>query len=304
MKIAHSLPTAHPVHAGIEHFAERAAFYSGGRLKIDIFPNGQLGNEPQTLEQMQSGSLDMAKIGAATLGSFVPVAKVFSLPYLFRNSDHYWSVLNGELGRHLLDELATNEAGNSSGFRGLTYYDAGSRNFYAQKAITHPDELKGMKMRVMNDAVAIDMMQAMGASPTPISWSELYTALQQGVVDGAENNPPSFVSSRHFEVCKEFSFDHHTRIPDILAISESAWQNLRKEERSWVLLAARDSSDFQRKAWAAGVDEALQVMEAEGVTIHQVDLEPFMKATESVRQKYATGRLKLLVEQIQGVPDL
>jgi tripartite ATP-independent transporter DctP family solute receptor len=302
LKIAHTLPTSHPVHAGIEYFADRASRHSGGRLQFDIFPNGQLGSEPQTLEQMQSNTLDIAKVGGATLGSFVPTAKVFSLPYLFRDTEHYWAVLSGELGQELLDLLATNPAGESSGFRGLSFYDAGSRNFYAKKPITHPDHLKGMKIRVMNDPVAIDMMNAMGASPTPISWGELYTALQQGVVDGAENNPPSFVSSRHFEVCKHFSFDHHSRIPDVLVISEGTWSGLTEEERGWIRRAARESTEFQRQAWADGVEEALRVMESEGVTIHQADPAPFMEVTESVRAKYATGAIKSIVERIQNVP--
>jgi tripartite ATP-independent transporter DctP family solute receptor len=303
LRIAHALPTSHPVHAGIEYFSERAAYHSDGRLQVNIFPNGQLGNEPQTLEQMQSGTLDIAKIGGATLGSFVPVAKVFSLPYLFRSSEHYWNVLNGDLGQEMLDMLATNEAGRPSGFRGLTYYDAGSRNFYAQKPLTHPDDLRGMKIRVMDDPVAIDMMRAMGASPTPISWGELYTALQQGVVDGAENNPPSFVSSRHFEVCKHFTFNHHSRIPDVLVVSERTWTYLSKEQQGWLQKAAAESKEFQRRAWEAGVDEAIEQMKAEGVTIHEADIAPFMEVTRGVREKYATGVIRSLVERIQAVAD-
>ena len=301
LKVAHSLPVSHPVHAGIEHFAERVAFYSNGRIRFDIFPNGQLGSETQTLEQMQSGTLDAAKVGGATLGSFIPVAKIFSLPYLFRDSEHYWTVLNGELGQELLDELATAGSGRPSGFRGLSYYDAGSRSFYAQKAILHPDDLDGMKIRVMNDPVAIDTMQALGASPAPISWGELYTALQQGVVDGAENNTPSFVSSRHFEVCKEFSLNHHSRVPDVLIISETTWQTLTAAERGWLEKAAAESSVFQREAWAAGVAEALQTMKAEGVSVHEVDVAPFIAATKSVRERYASGAMKILVERIQAV---
>lgn len=301
MKIAHTLPVSHPVHAGIEHLAERIASYSDGRLQLDIFPNGQLGSEPQTLEQVQAGSLDVAKVGGATLGSFIPVAKVFSLPYLFEDGDHYWEVLNGEIGQELLGELAIAGNGQPSGFRGLTYYDAGSRNFYAKKPIESPADLKGMKIRVMNDPVAIDTMKAMGASPTPISWGELYTALQMGVVDGAENNPPSFVSSRHFEVCKEFTFDHHSRIPDVLIIAESTWNSLTEEEREWISQAAADSSEFQRRAWAEGVDEALEQMEAEGVTVHEVDLEPFKEATESVRARYAEGKVQDYVVRIEAV---
>lgn len=303
LKIAHGLPTTHPVHAGIEHFAQRLQFYSGGRIEMDVFPNGQLGSETQTLEQMQSGTLDAAKVGGATLGSFVPVAKVFSLPYIFRSSEHYWAVLNGEIGQELLDVLATNGAGNPSGFRGLTYYDAGSRNFYAQKPILSPDDLEGMKIRVMNDPVAIDMMKAMGASPTPISWGELYTALQQGVVDGAENNPPSFVSSRHFEVCKEFSFDHHSRIPDVLIISEQTWASLSEEEQGWFKQAAAESTEFQREAWNAGVAEALEVMKTEEVKVYVVDLAPFVAATESVRAKYAEGEIKSLLKRIEAVSE-
>lgn len=301
LKIAHGLPTNHPVHAGIEHFAQRVGYYSGGRLQFDVFPNGQLGSETQTLEQMQSGTLDAAKVGGATLGSFIPVAKVFSLPYLFRDSEHYWAVLNGEIGDDLLEGLTTTGEGNPSGFRGLTYYDAGSRNFYAKRPILKPDDLKGMKIRVMNDPVAIDTMKAMGASPTPISWGELYTALQQGVVDGAENNPPSYVSSRHFEVCKEFSFDHHSRIPDLLIISDSTWQSLSEEEQGWVRKAADESSEFQRAAWEAGVQEALGIMKEQGVTVHEVDIMPFMKATESVREKYADGEIKELLQRIGSV---
>ncbi|MFO8027523.1 MAG: TRAP transporter substrate-binding protein DctP, partial [Opitutales bacterium] len=162
---------------------------------------------------------------------------------------------------------------------------------------------QGMKIRVMNDPVAIDMMKAMGASPTPISWGELYTALQQGVVDGAENNPPSFVSSRHFEVCKHFSFDHHSRIPDVLVVSERTWLGLSEEEQGWLRQAATESTEFQREAWAAGVAEALEEMETEGVTIHQADPAPFMEATASVRDKYATGPMQSIVERIQAVSD-
>ncbi|MBT4757377.1 MAG: TRAP transporter substrate-binding protein [Opitutae bacterium] len=303
MKIAHTLPTSHPVHMGIEHFAERVKFHSGGRMQFDIFPNGQLGSETQTLEQMQSGTLDVAKVGGAELGSFVPVAKVFSLPYLFRDSGHYWSCLDGEIGQELLDVLSINGAGQPSGFRGLTYYDAGSRNFYAQKPILKPDDLTNLKIRVQNDPVALDMVQALGASPTPISWGELYTALQQGVVDGAENNPPSFVTSRHFEVCKEFSFDHHSRVPDVLIISEQTWDSLNEEQHDWLRQAAAESSAFQREAWAQGVREALQVMQEEGVTVHEADTALFMTATEAVRGKYAVGDIKLLVERIQAVSE-
>lgn len=146
-----------------------------------------------------------------------------------------------------------------------------------------------MKIRVMNDPVAIDMMKALGASPTPISWGELYTALQQGVVDGAENNPPSFVTSRHFEICKEFVFDHHSRVPDVLIVSSSTWDGLSEEEQGWMQQAAKDSTEYQRAAWAQGVAEALELMEAEGVNVQDTDMAPFVEATESVPCKVCGG---------------
>ena len=270
-------------------------------MQLDIFPNGQLGSETQTLEQIQTGTLDLAKVGGATLGNFVPVSKVFSLPYLFRDEAHNWAVLDGEIGREILDKLAVTAAGKPSGFRGLGYYDAGSRNFYTKKPILSPEDLEGLKLRVMNDPVAIDMVSALGAAPTPISWGVLYTALQQGVVDGAENNPPSFVSSRHFEVCKEFSFDHHTRVPDVLLVATLTWDRLSEEEQSWLEQAAAESSVFQRKVWAEGVKDSLEEMAREGVTVHEPDMQPFVDATESVRSKYAVGEMKSLVERIQQV---
>ena len=200
-----------------------------------------------------------------------------------------------------MDQIATNDGGRPSGFRGLTYYDAGSRNFYAEAPINSPADLKGLKIRVMNDPVAMDMVEAMGGSPTPVAWGELYTALQQGVVDGAENNPPSFVASRHFEVCKEFSFDHHSRVPDMLLISSKTWESLNEEEQGWLEQAAAESSRFQRASWAAGVADAMEIMKANGVTIYEPEVGLFMEATQSVRDKYATGPLSELVKKINEV---
>ncbi|CAA6676324.1 MULTISPECIES: TRAP transporter substrate-binding protein [unclassified Lentimonas] len=298
LKVSHNSPTNHPVHEGLDFMSMRVAELSGGELRLEVFPNGQLGSETQTMEQLQAGTLDIAKGSSAPISNFISVCKVFSLPYLFRDEEHFWGVLNGEIGQEILDTLATNDAGRSSGFRGLTYYDAGSRNFYAKKAIESPQDLEGMKIRVQNDPVAMDMIDAMGGAPTPVAWGELYTALQQGVVDGAENNPQSFVTSRHFEVCKEFSFDHHARVPDILLISLKTWNSLSAQEQAWLTQAASESTAFQREVWASGANEAIAMMEAEGVTISYPDIAPFMAVTQSVRDKYATGELSELVSRI------
>jgi tripartite ATP-independent transporter DctP family solute receptor len=301
LKVAHALPSSHPVHAGMEFMAKRLAEISDGTLKINIFPNGQLGSETQTIEQLQSGTLDIAKSSAAPFGNFISVLKVFSLPYLFRDEGHFWKVLDGEVGQTLLEKITVNDNGQSSGLRGLTYYDSGSRNFYGKEPVFSPADLEGVKVRVMNDPVAMDMVSALGGSPTPVSWGELYTALQQGVVDGAENNPPSFVTSRHFEVCKHFSFDHHSRIPDMLVVSSRTWSQLNEQEQGWLMQAAAESSVFQREAWDRAVEESLEIMREEGVQVHEVDMVPFVEATSSVREKYATGAIKALMNRIQAV---
>ena len=153
LKIAHALPASHPVHAGMEYTAQRLSEISGGTMQIDIFPNGQLGSETQTIEQLQSGTLDIAKSSAAPFGNFITVLKVFSLPYLFRDEEHFWNVLDGEIGQGLLEEITVNDSGQPSGLRGLTYYDSGSRNFYGKKAVFSPADLKGVKIRVMTDPV-------------------------------------------------------------------------------------------------------------------------------------------------------
>ena len=174
LKLGHSLDVKHPVHQAMEHMKKRLAELSGGSVDVDIYPSSVLGNETQCLEQLQNGSLAMTKTAAAAIENFIPEMQVFSLPYVFKSRDHYWNVLNGEVGQELLQK------GESKYLRGLCYYDGGSRNFYTkEKAIQSPDDLKGVKIRVQNNATAIAMVKAMGGSPTPIAWGELYSALAQ-----------------------------------------------------------------------------------------------------------------------------
>lgn len=215
LKMAHALDPTHPVHLAMEWMAEDLKERSGGLLEIAVFPSGQLGAESDTIEQVQQGALAMAKTSTATMEQFVPEMALFGLPYLFRDEAHYWNVLRGEIGKELL------ESGVGQGMRGLVYYDSGSRSFYTIDApILSPDDLRGEKIRVLRSKMAMDMISQLGGSPTPIPWGELYTALQQGMVDGAENNAPSFYTSRHFEVAKHYSLDEHTRVPDIVLFSE------------------------------------------------------------------------------------
>jgi len=210
VKLAHCLDQSHSVHKAMVFMNEKLVEKSGGKMRIDIYPSGQLGNERELIELLQIGSLGMTKVSASPMESFVPEMKIFSLPYVFRSEDHLWRVLGSDIGKQLL------LAGQDYYLRGMCYYDAGSRSFYIKdRPVNSPEDLKGMKIRVMKSKTAVDMIQALGGSATPISWGELYTALQQGVVDAAENNPPSFYLSRHYEVCKYYCLDEHTSIPDI-----------------------------------------------------------------------------------------
>ena len=294
IKLAHGLDQFHPVHKGMEVLAQRAAELSGGLMKVEIYPNGQLGSETETVEQLQHGGLDIAKVSAAVLESFIPEMSVFSIPYIFRDQEHYWRVLDGPLGREML------LVGQRVGMRGLCYYDSGSRNFYTvSKPILTPDDLKGQKIRTMKSATAMEIVTTLGGAATPISWGELYTALQQKMVDGAENNPPSFFSNRHYEVCKHFSMDEHTRIPDVLLISNMTWDRLSPQQQLWLQQAAEESCQYQKKLWNEKTAEALQEMQKYGVKIYYPDKKPFEKKVEPMYEQYKGTKTGQLLDRIR-----
>lgn len=301
LKLAHALPANHPVHQGLEYMAKRVAELSGGHLEIILFPSGQLGDETKCIEQVQKGTLAMTKTSAAPMGNFVEAFKVFSLPYLFRDANHYWDVLDGSIGKEMLERLNTNRDGNATGIVGLGYFDSGSRNFYSKTPIFHTDDMKGKKFRVMRDPVAMDMVEAMGGSPTPIPWGELYTALKQGVVDGAENNPPSIVSSRHSEISKHLTLNAHTRIPDIIIISDRIWSRLSDLEKKHLRQAMAEASAYQRELWEAATQQALRSLKEEGVAIHKIDDSSFRDAVKPVVEKHAVGEIREIYDSIQAI---
>jgi len=295
LKLGHGLDTTHPVHKAMVFMSEKLEEKSGGKVIIEIYPSEQLGSEREMIEQVQLGSIDMVKTSTAPLESFVPIMGVFSVPYVFPDSDQYWRVLLGPIGKRML------EAGVPVGLRGLCFYDAGSRSFYTKdRPILKPADLAGMKIRVMQSKTSMDMIKALGASPTPIAWGELYTSLQQGVVDGAENNPPSFYTSRHYEVCKHYSLDEHTRIPDILLISEVVWNKLPADTQRMVQEAADESCAFQRELWKQKTQESLDEVEAAGVTIYRPDPQPFAEKVQDMHRSYDGTDIGALIDEIQA----
>lgn len=297
LKLAHGLDPSHPVHKAMVYMAERLEEKSGGKLTMTIYPSGQLGSEQQCVELLQIGSLAITKVSAAVMESFTENFQVLGLPYIFRSAEHSFHVLDGEIGKEL---LTSTEQYN---IRGLCFYDAGARSFYTiDKPVANPDDLKGLKIRVMKSQTAMSLVKAMGGSPTPISWGELYTALQSGVVDGAENNPPSFYTSRHYEVCKNYILNEHTRVPDVMIISTVVWNSLSEEEQQWLQEAANESVVAERKYWAESEIESLRKVQEAGVTVTYPDKEPFAAKVQDLLKGYESKpELYDLIQRIQAV---
>jgi tripartite ATP-independent transporter DctP family solute receptor len=296
LKLAHVLDTSHPVHLGMAYMAGKVAEKSEGKMRVDIYPGGQLGAERDLIELLQIGSLAMTKVSTAPLEAFVPEMKIFGIPYIFRDDEHRWKVFSGPIGKRLL------LAGEKYFLRGMCYYDAGSRSFYTRSTpVRHPSDLSGLKIRVMKSITAVKMVQALGGSATPIPWGELYTSLQQGVVDGAENNPPSFHLSKHYEVCKYYSLDEHTSVPDILLMSTVVWNSLSEEQQSWLQESVDESVEEQKKLWQEATREALRAVKEGGVEIIYPDKAPFREAVKEMYRSYEGTPIYSLIEEIQAV---
>ncbi|MBU2975063.1 TRAP transporter substrate-binding protein [Zobellia sp. B3R18] len=296
IRLAHGLDVNHSVHKAMVKMGEDLKEISGGKMLLEIYPNQQLGTERQCLELLQIGSLDMTKVSVGTLENFAPKMKVLGLPFLFRDRQHSFDVLDGPIGQELLND------GEKYWLKGLGYYDAGSRSFYTKdRPVNNPDDLEGLKIRVMESVTAMDMVKDLGGSPTPISWGELYTALQQGVVDGAENNPPSFYLSRHYEVCKFYTLDEHTVLPDVLLAGTHLWDSLSEEEQGWLKKAVDGSIGYQRKLWAESEDEALAEVEKAGVEIIRPDKTLFSEKIKDSFNKYKDDEvIYKLIQEIQA----
>jgi len=298
IKLGHGLDTNHPVHEAMVFMQQRLQEKSAGAMRIDIYPSQQLGTERQLLELLQLGSLGMTKVSAAVLEGFAPQYKALSLPYIFRDEAHRFAVFEGDVGQELL------LSSQKYWLRGLTYYDAGSRSFYTKDRPIHtPDDLAGLKIRTMESITQVQMVNALGGSATPISWGELYTSLQQGVVDGAENSPPSFHTSRHYEVAKYYTLDEHTGIPDVLLISTLVWDKLTEQERIWVTESATESAEYQKGLWKVATETALATVQEAGVEVIYPDKTPFVEKSAAIYRAYDDQpEIADIIRRIQAVP--
>ncbi len=297
LKLAHGLDAAHPVHKAMVFMGEQLYQKSGGKYRIEVYCSGQLGTERECIELLQIGSLSMTKVSSSVLEGFVHRFSVYNLPFLFRDDDHRARVLEGSVGRQLLLDC------EKYWVRGLCYFDAGSRSFYSKaKPINSPEDLKGLKIRTQESPTSLKMVQALGGSATPIAWGELYTALQQGIVDGAENNPPSFYLSHHYEVCKYYALDEHTSVPDVLLISTVVWNSLTPEARQWVQEAADTDAVYERELWKVATQEALDAVQKAGVIVSYPDKKLFQDKVKDIYESYKDQpETYELIQQIRAV---
>ena len=294
--LAHNLDTNHPVHRGMLDFAKQVKEDSHGRIDIRLYANGQLGSEREVLEQLQIGAVALTKVSSISLESFAPLYSAINAPYVFEDESHAYKVLDSEIGEKLLRSTVDKR------FRGLTFYASGARSFYANKPILAPQDLQGMKMRVLGSQTAIKMTGLLGGSAVPMPFAEVYTGLQQGVIDGAESSITALTMSRHGEVAKHLSLDEHMVAPDVLLISTTVWNSLSAQDQAILKSAAERSKELQRSYWRDAATEHLQkATEEMGVTVHHPDKQPFAALVQPLHQelKEKSPELRDLLEQIE-----
>ena len=299
LRVAHALDTESPVHQSLVRFGERLDELSGGTMALDIYPSGQLGTERGTIELLQLGTLDMSKVSSGVMENFVPEMGVFSLPYLFRDRDHLWQTLGGEVGEEIL------ESARPYRMLGVAYYDAGFRSFYINGTdVESPEDLAGLKIRVIQSPLFIQTINLLGGNATPLAFAEVYGALQQGIVDGAENSPISLYGMGHYQQVTSYVLDEHSAPPDILLISTHRWDRLSDQQKAWFRQASDESVTLQRELWMRDEGAALDSVRAAGVDIVEVDKQPFRDAVAPIYDEMDGTPLGALAERIQSLPDL
>lgn len=288
-QLAENQPPEYPTTIGDREFAKLVKERTNGRIVIDVYDSAQLFDEKSSIEALQMGGLAFTRVNAQPLAEFTKILGVLSLPYVFRDEDHLWKVLNGPVGEELFVEMESN------GIIGLAYYDSGSRHFYNNKReIKTPADMKDLKIRVQQSKLMTGLVASLGASATPMAYGEVFTGLQSGVIDGAENNWPSYFSTSHYEVAPFYTLDFHTRTPEILCMSKAVWSKLSADDRKIVKEAAIESQAKQREAWKTYEAKAMQAIRDSGkVTITEVtDFTPWKEAVKSVYEETDLGPKK------------
>lgn len=282
LKLGYNSTKDYPHGQIMERFAKNVSDETGGKTKIQTYPDATLGDETQMLEGMKLGTVDMSKAITSVLASVVPAFGAFDLPYLFRDKDHQFSVLNGDIGADLLEQM------EAKGFKGLYWMDQGTRNFYTlDRAINSMEDLRGLKIRAIEAPIMIDTLKAFGASPTPLPFSELYVAMQTHVVDGAENSADALVSAKHHELAKYYARTEHFRTPVLVYMSKKKWDGLSKDQQTAITDAATEATEWGADLYEKEVASAEETMRQAGMEFTKPDLDPFHEAAESVYDKHA-----------------
>jgi len=289
-------PMDYPTVQAVAYMGKLISERTNGKHSVKVFGQSALGSEKDTIEQTKLGALDMVRVNISPFNNIVPETIVPALPFIFKSKDHMRRVLDGPVGEDILKSL------ESQGFVGLAFYDSGSRSFYTtKKPIKTVEDMKGMKIRVQQSDMWVAMMQALGANATPLPYAEVYTALKTGVVDGAENNWPSYDSSRHYEVAKMYSLTEHSMAPELLVFSKRVWDGLPKDEQEIIRKAAKESVPYMRKLWDEREAASRKTVEGGGSQIiSEIDKKSFQDAMKPVYAKFAgDAKLQALVKRVQ-----
>ena len=291
-------PEGYPNTVALGDFARQVTEQTDGRVTAQVYNNGVLGDQPDAIDQVRNGGLAFANFNLGPMGEFVPSINVLSLPFLFNSVEQMHAVMDGPIGKRMSDDMA------EQGIVSLAWFDSGARSFYdTKRPIEKPSDLDGLKVRVMNNQLYVDMVDDMGGNATPMAYGEVFQSLKTGVLDGAENNFPSFESSNHYEVAKYYSLTEHLILPECVCVSKTAWEALSPEDQKIVQQAAIDASKEQRDLWNKQETESRKKVEAAGVTINEItDKGPFQDKMKPVYDKFFADHpdLEQLVTEIQA----
>jgi tripartite ATP-independent transporter DctP family solute receptor len=289
-------PLGYPTVEAIQRMGKKLETQTKGRISIQMFPSMQLGGEKEMIEQAQVGALQIARISVGAMGPVVDELNVFNLPFIFKDEAQMRRVIDGPIGQKMLDDISKSP---QSKLIALGWMDAGTRNVYSNKPVTKPADLKGMKIRMMGNPIFVETMNAMGGTGVAMGFNELYTALQTGVVDGAENNPPTLLAQNHYTVSKVYSLTGHLIIPEIFIFSKRTWDTLSKDDQALVRKLSREAQLEQRQLWDDYTKQAVEKLKAQGVQFVEVDKKLFYDATQPVRDKYG-AKYAALLKQISA----
>ena len=288
-----------PTNMAVKYMSDELSKATGGKDSIKVFGNSALGSEKDTIDQVRIGAIDMVRANGAAFNEIVPESLIPSLPFLFRDIDHFRKVMYGPEGQKILDAF------QAKGMVALTFYESGARSIYAKRPVRTPADMKGLKVRVQPSDLMVDEIKAMGGTPTPMPFAEVYTGLKTGLVDAAENNLPSYDETKHFEVAQVYSETQHAMTPEVLVFSKKVWDTLTPQEQAIIKKAADDSVPYYEKLWTAREADAAKTVTKGGATIvpsAQIDRAAFVKAMQPVWAKYErTPQMKQIVDEIQAV---